>query len=175
MLFRSEPLMMRLGSLSFASISPSQRLDAARAAQLILIRLGELNTPLRTTIADAVEGMFPSGDDLFDRELVILLTYLQSPGLAKKVLPILAQERKKTEADYVEILQRNKGYGGPIAAMLENQPDLQQFHLAFSLRNLKEGWTVDQRKEFFKWFETAQQWKGGNSYQKFLINAANDA
>jgi putative heme-binding domain-containing protein len=59
--------------------------------------------------------------------------------------------------------------------MLENQPDLQQFHMAFSLRNLKEGWGIDDRKAFFQWFEKAQTWQGGNSYQKFLINAANDA
>jgi putative heme-binding domain-containing protein len=43
------------------------------------------------------------------------------------------------------------------------------------MRNLKSGWTVDQRKEFFAWFQKAQSWQGGNSYQKFLINAANDA
>jgi putative heme-binding domain-containing protein len=47
--------------------------------------------------------------------------------------------------------------------------------MAFSLRNLKEGWNMEDRKAFFQWFEKAQTWKGGNSYQNFLINAANDA
>lgn len=170
-----EPLLMKLGTLSPASLSASQKLELARAVQLILIRLGELDEPLRNGLLGAIEPLFPSGDDMLDRELVILLTYLQSPVLAQKALPLLSKERQKTEADYAEILQRNRGYGASIAAMLENQPDLQQFHLAFSMRNLKEGWTVDQRKAFFQWFEKAQQWKGGNSYQKFLINAANDA
>jgi putative heme-binding domain-containing protein len=170
-----EPLLMKLGTLSSASLSASQKLELARAVQLILIRLGELDEPLRNGLLGAIEPLFPSGDDMLDRELVILLTYLQSPVLAQKALPLLSKERQKTEADYAEILQRNRGYGASIAAMLENQPDLQQFHLAFSMRNLKEGWSVDQRKAFFQWFEKAQQWKGGNSYQKFLINAANDA
>jgi len=170
-----ERLLMHLGTIQLSSLSAAQRLELARAAQLVLIRLGEVDESLRNSLLGAIEPLFPSGDDQLDRELVILLTYLQSPVLAKKALPLLSKERKKTEADYREILERNKGYGGPIVAMLENQPDLQQFHLAFSMRNLKEGWTVDHRKEFFQWFEKAQQWKGGNSYQKFLINAANDA
>ena len=170
-----EPLLMRLGTLQLASLSMSQRLDLIRAAQLVMIRLGQVDESLRDSLLGVIEPLFPSGDDLMDRELVILLTHLQSPVLAKKALSLLSKERKMTEADYTDILERNKGYAGPIVAMLENQPDLQQFHLAFSMRNLKEGWTVEQRKEFFQWFEKAQQWKGGNSYQKFLINAANDA
>ena len=170
-----ELLLRQLGSLQLSSLSASQRLDLARAAQLVLIRLGDVDNSFRDSLLGAIEPLFPSGDDLLDRELVILLTHLQSPVLSKKALPLLSKERKKTEADYREILERNRGYGGPIVAMLENQPDLQQFHMAFSMRNLKEGWTVEQRKEFFQWFEKAQTWSGGNSYQKFLINAANDA
>jgi putative heme-binding domain-containing protein len=170
-----ELLLRQLGSLHLSSLSASQRLDLARAAQLVLIRLGGVDNSFRDSLLGAIEPLFPSGDDMLDRELVILLTHLQSPVLSKKALPLLSKERKKTEADYRDILERNRGYGGPIVAMLENQPDLQQFHLAFSMRNLKEGWTVEQRKEFFQWFEKAQKWSGGNSYQKFLINAANDA
>jgi putative heme-binding domain-containing protein len=170
-----DPLLMHLGTLQLSSLSIQQRLELARAAQLVLIRLGQIEPSLRDSLLGAIEPLFPSGNDMMDRELVILLTYLQSPVLAKKALPLLSKERKKTEADFAEILQRNKGYGGPIAAMLENQPDLQQFHMAFSLRNLKEGWGIDDRKAFFQWFEKAQTWQGGNSYQKFLINAANDA
>jgi putative heme-binding domain-containing protein len=170
-----EPLLMQLGTLQLSAMSVQQRLALVRAVQLVLIRLGQADDSLRDSLLGAIEPLFPSGDDLMDRELAILLTYLQSPTLGKKALPLLAKDRKKTEADFAEILQRNKGYGGPIAAMLQNQPDLQQFHLAFSMRNLKEGWGIDQRKEYFQWFEKAQRWQGGNSYEKFLINAANDA
>lgn len=170
-----EPLLMQLGTLQLSALSVQQRLELVRAVQLVLIRLGQVDESLRDSLLGAIEPLFPSGDDMMDRELVILLTYLQSPTLGKKALPLLAKERKKSDADFAEILQRNKGYGGPIAAMLQNQPDLQQFHVAFSMRNLKEGWSVDQRREYFQWYEKAQRWQGGNSYEKFLINAANDA
>ena len=47
--------------------------------------------------------------------------------------------------------------------------------VAFALRNLKKGWTSDEKKIYFKWFETARKWNGGHSYQKFLTNIDNDA
>ena len=170
-----EPILARLGSINFASLSAEQKLEIARTVQLVLIRLGAVDDTIRRGLLERIEPLFPSKDASLNRELVILLTFLDSQAIAGKVLPLLAQERVMNEADFTEILQRNRGYGASIAAMLDNQPDLQQFHYAFSLRNLKTGWTIEQRKEFFAWFQKAQGWQGGNSYQKFLINAANDA
>jgi putative heme-binding domain-containing protein len=170
-----DPLLERLGSINFATLSAEQRLEIARTVQLVLIRLGAIDDTIRRGLLERIEPLFPSQDASLNRELVILLTFLDSQSIAGKVLPMLAKERVMNEADFTEILQRNRGYGASIAAMLANQPDLQQFHYAFSMRNLKSGWTVDQRKEFFAWFQKAQSWQGGNSYQKFLINAANDA
>jgi putative heme-binding domain-containing protein len=59
--------------------------------------------------------------------------------------------------------------------MLSNQPDLQQVHYAFVLREQRSGWNLDLRKAYFAWFAKAQKWSGGNSYQKFLVNISNDA
>ena len=74
-----------------------------------------------------------------------------------------------------DLLSRNKGYGGTIAAMLANQPDQMQYHYAFHLRNLKTGWTLDDRKTYFAWFEKARTWSGGASYPKFLTNIDKEA
>ena len=169
------PLLERIGSIDPQRLSPNQRLELARTLQLILIRLGGLDESLRTAMIERIDPMFPSGDDTLDRELAILLAYLDSPSLPGKILPLLERERRFTEADFTDILQRNRGYGASIAAMLDNQPDLQQFHYAFVLRNVRSGWTLDQRKAYFQWFQKAQGWKGGASYEKFLINIANDA
>jgi len=59
--------------------------------------------------------------------------------------------------------------------MNANAPDLQQYHYAYVLRNLKQGWTMDERKTYFSWFEKAHTWSGGVSYQKFLTNIDNSA
>ena len=66
-------------------------------------------------------------------------------------------------------------FGGSISAMNANAPDLQQYHYAFVLRNLKQGWTMEDRKTYFSWFEKAHSWAGGVSYPKFLTNIENSA
>lgn len=170
-----DPLLARLATIDASGFTLERKLDLARLLQLILIRLGTVDEPVRLAMLERLEPAFPSEHASLNRELVILLTFLQSPTLAAKVVPLLEKEREFTQADFTEILERNRGYGSSISAMLENQPDLQQFHYAFTLRNLKSGWGMDQRKPYFEWFQKAQGWKGGNSYQKFLVNAANDA
>jgi putative heme-binding domain-containing protein len=170
-----EPLLVRLGTIDAGQLSREQRLELARTLQLILIRLGSIDEGVRNTIRERLDPAFPSGDDALDRELANLLAFLDSPSLPGKILPMLERERRFTEADFADILQRNRGYGASIAAMLDNQPDLQQIHLAFALRNVRSGWTIDQRKAYFQWFQKAQGWKGGASYEKFLMNIANDA
>jgi putative heme-binding domain-containing protein len=54
--------------------------------------------------------------------------------------------------------------------MLKNQPDMQKMAYVFALRNLKDGWTMEQRKEFFGFIDKARGWSGGNSYRGFLKN-----
>ena len=103
------------------------------------------------------------------------MVHFQSPGAVKKMVPLLAQERVASQEPIGELLSRNKGYGGVFAAMLANQPDRQQYHYAFVLRNLKTGWTIDDRKAYFAWFEKARTWSGGASYPKYLTNIDNDA
>jgi putative heme-binding domain-containing protein len=170
-----EPLLVRLGTIDAGQLSRAQRLELARTLQLILIRLGSIDEGVRHAIRERLDPAFPSGDDELDRELANLLAFLDSPSLPGKILPMLERERRFTEADFADILQRNPGYGASIATMLDNQPDLQQIHLAFALRNVRSGWTIDQRKAYFQWFQKAQGWKGGASYEKFLMNIANDA
>jgi putative heme-binding domain-containing protein len=74
-----------------------------------------------------------------------------------------------------DLLARNRGYGGAIAASITNAPDQQQMWYAFSLRNAKEGWTLEHRKVYFGWFERAAKWAGGASFRGFLRNIENEA
>jgi putative heme-binding domain-containing protein len=124
--------------------------------------------------------LFPSGNEKLDRELAILNVFLETPGVAKKITDLLARERSKvvdklSNENLEEVIRRNRGYGSSIAAMLANQPDLEQIHMALTLRNLKSGWTVEQREIYFQWFGKAINWDGGNSYKKFLSNISDDA
>jgi putative heme-binding domain-containing protein len=47
---------------------------------------------------------------------------------------------------------------------------------AFALRNVKTGWTPEQRRVYFSWFNHAlREYKGGNSFAKYLVNIRKDA
>ncbi|MFN7771002.1 MAG: c-type cytochrome [Planctomycetaceae bacterium] len=191
-------LLSALNRLKFTELSTTQQLGLLRAWQLCFIRLGQPDETTRKGLAERLGALYPARDPGVTRELCTLLVFLQSPEVVAKTLPLLAQEPTHAVADpgnqiapvYVpgqpvsqggakdgleELIERNRGYGGAIASMLANRPDAQQIALAFSLRNLKTGWTVDQKREYFQWYSKAQKWSGGASFQGFLRNMDKDA
>lgn len=168
-------LLALLGKLDFAKLTEEQQLGLLRAYQLAFIRLGNPDEKTCAAVAKKFDDLFPQKSDFVNRELAILMIHFQSPGAAQKLVPVLARERVASQEQIGELLNRNKGYGGTIAAMLANQPDQQQYHYAFHLRNLKAGWTPELRQTYFGWFEKARTWSGGASYQKFLTNIDKDA
>ena len=52
--------------------------------------------------------------------------------------------------------------------MLDNMPNAQNISYAKSLSVIKEGWTNDARKRYFKWYRDALKKSGGNSYAQFI-------
>ena len=164
-----------LGKLELAEIPEEQQLALLRAYQLAFIRLGNPDKESCETLARKFDDLFPQKSDFVNRELAILMIHFQSPGAVTKLVPLLARDRVATQEQIGELLNRNKGYGGTIATMLANQPDLQQYHYAFHLRNQKAHWTMEARKTYFSWFEKARTWSGGASYIKFLNNIDREA
>lgn len=164
-----------LGKLDFDKLTEEQQLGLLRAYQLAFIRLGNPADDEVARLGQKFSDLFPQKSDFVNRELSTLMIHLQSPTAARKIVPILAGERIATQEQIGELLSRNKGYGGTIAAMLANQPDLQQYYYAFNLRNLKVGWTDEERKIYFGWFDKARGWSGGASYGKFLANIDKEA
>lgn len=202
---QSEPAMLpkllkALDEIGWPKDDVERQLGLLRAYQLAFIRLGNPDKETCAALAKKFDDLFPQKSDFVNRELSILMIHFQSPGAVKKLVPVLAQERqdrsrirqnsdgrstddrslatsatKDGTSATNDLLSRNKGYGGAFAAMLANQPDQQQYHYAFVLRNLKTGWTLEDRKAYFAWFNKARTWSGGVSYQKYLTNIDNDA
>lgn len=192
-----QPLLIAaLQRVNAATLEADDFLDWLRAWQLVFIRLGEPDEVTREALADYFVPMFPvipfetRADELANgewsygvsdateaanRELCSILVYLQSDQIAELAMPYLQQESQRTTIASDELLARNQGYGGAVASMHANHPDLNQIHFAFVLRNLKAGWTDELRNEYFRWFARAHEWRGGNSFQKFLTNIDNDA
>src|SRR5581483_3344394 len=52
----------------------------------------------------------------------------------------------------------------------------EQMYYAFTLRNVKDNWLPSDREAYFNWFNKARkEYKGGNSFQKFITNIKKDA
>jgi putative heme-binding domain-containing protein len=158
-----------------ASLSEAQRLALLRAYQLVFIRLGTPTEEERQTLLAALDPQFPADSDFVNRELVNLLVFLKSPTVVSKVVGLLQQPSRPTIDDFGAVIQRNRGYGGPIAAMLRNAPDQQQVHYAFALRNARDGWTLADRKAYFEFLDRARRWSGGASFGNFIKNIDNEA
>jgi putative heme-binding domain-containing protein len=169
-------LLSTLDRLDLGALPEPQQLGLLRVYQLAFIRLGEPDKDTAARIAKRLDAHYPAKTDPLNRELSTLLVYLKSPAVVPKTVAMMRQPSKQTNAEHMEeLLARNQGYGGVIAKMLANAPDLQKLHYAFVLRNLKEGWTMDERKFYFKWLNEARQKSGGASYQGFLNNIEKEA
>lgn len=178
-------ILQALDRLDWSQIGEDQQLAALRAYQLAFIRLGNPDDATKARLAKKFEDYFTPDprfvsdkqkSEFIKRELAVLMIHFESPGTLKKLLPVLARERVVSQEEIGgDLLGRHPGYGGTIAAMLANQPDQQAYHYAFHLRNLKTGWTMQDRQAYFAWFDKARQWSGGASYIKFLNNIDNEA
>ncbi len=160
-----------LGELQFGSLTHDQKLGYLRALSLVFLRLGAPDDTTYRQFVDRLDGQFPSNDDDLNRELCQMLVYLKSPTVIEKTVKLLEAPSKPTVTDDMkDLLARNRGYAGAILESMEKAPDQQQIWYAFCLRNLKDGWTMDQRRAYFAWFERAHTWAGGASFHGFLRN-----
>ncbi len=89
----------------------------------------------------------PSPSRELNAELCKLLVYLEAPDVAAKTMALMAKAPTQEE----------------------------QMEYALSLRNLKTGWTPEQRKTYFAWFVKAANYKGGHSFAGFVSNIKKEA
>ncbi|MEZ6113764.1 MAG: c-type cytochrome [Pirellulaceae bacterium] len=170
-------LLASLDGIAVGKLSETQLLELLRVYELAFIRMGEPNLESAEIVRlrDRLDSLYPAGSDALNRELVQLLVYLRSPSVVSKTIELMKQPSQQQEVDMSELLARNGGYGGSIAKMLANQPDLQKLHYAFVLRNAREGWTAEQRRFYWEWLQESRGRSGGASYQGFINNIEQEA
>ncbi|WP_435010888.1 c-type cytochrome [Tundrisphaera lichenicola] len=168
-------LIEALERLDPGSLPESRLLEWLRALQLTFIRMGEPDPATGARLASKLDAVFPGPSDPANRELASLLVYLKAPGIAGKLLALMEKGDASSSEEMSDLLARNPGYGGTIAKMMTNRPEATNIHYAFVLRNLREGWTPDQRKAYFQWLDKARGWSGGASYLGFINNIDKDA
>ncbi len=165
-----QPLLDALDGIDFGQCPEQLQLELLRAYALTFIRLGRPPADRARQLAKKLDAFYPGPSDWVNRELCRLLVYLDSPTVVAKTLPLMRKRHDNHRVFSKDVIARNTRYGGTIAQMLANTPDEQQIHYAFMLMNVKYGWTLEQRREYFAWFEKAAKWSGGASFAGFLKN-----
>lgn len=140
-------LLDALDRIAWERLTDAQRLDLLRIYSILFVRMGPPEEAARQKIIAKCDPHFPSKNRLVNGDLCQLLVYLDAPGVATKSLALLAKAPTQEE----------------------------QIEYAKSLRMLKTGWTLDQRKEYFNWFLKAATMKGGASFGGFMANIKRDA
>src|SRR5205814_3972510 len=123
------------------------RLDLLRVYAVLFNRLGRPDPKQRQDVIARVGPLFLTKGRELNDELCQLLVYLRAPDVVGKTLKLLAAAPTQEE----------------------------QIAYVRNLRNLKTGWTIGQRREYFTWFIKAASYKGGSSLRGFFTNMKNDA
>jgi len=129
-----------LDGIDYAKLAYGDRLDLLRAHTLVLIRLGRPDAAAQERLIARFDPLFPAKRSEADSLLSRLLVYLEAPSAAAK----------------------------GVAALRAAPTQEEQVELAVSLSSLKTGWTAPLREDYFRWFTTAESYRGGNTFSSSL-------
>ena len=158
-------LLESLDRLPWHDFTEEQKLEGLRVLELAFIRMGRPSPETARDVVERLNPSYPASSPRLNRELCQILIYLQAPDVVKKSLQLLASAPTQEE----------------------------QLVYIFHLRTLKTGWTMDDRRFYFSWFNRdraadqhpaeVEQWfadagrsySDGASFAKFMVNIKKDA
>ena len=140
----AERVFEKLKQIRVARLATEPLLDYLRVFQLALFRdprpvPGQEVAP---SLGRRLIMEFPHPDPRVNRELLVILSFLQTPGVIEKGLSYLASGVPKEE----------------------------QIHVIYCLRTIESGWTPAARVSLIKWFREAWKFRGSASMEGFLEN-----
>ncbi len=137
-----------LGRIDWAALTTTQRLDMLRVYHVLFNRMGPPDEPRRQKLIARFDAASSRQGTRIERGTLSAARLPRSiPTSWPKTLKLLSEAPTQEE----------------------------QLEYARSLRVLKNGWTMEQRKEYFTWFLKAAKFKGGNSMNGFLNIMKGDA
>jgi len=170
-----EQLYAALLELDPSTLSDSQFLGLLRAYALTAIRLGSPAGEQRDAVITQLDHHLPHENPDVNTELLRVLVRLRAPNVVAKGLELIANRGTPETPAWAELASRNPRYGAVVLRMLENHPPTRAIHYAFMLRNIRDGWTLQQRRRYFSFLNEAAKASGGHSYAGFLTNLREEA
>ncbi len=166
-------ILQSLKHLNGVSMREAEVLDMLRVYSLCFSRMGKPTDPaVMEDVRSRLEPMFPAPSNNLNKEICELLVFLDSKQVVSKTLALMATAKDDDHLDApgADLLKLNDNYAKAVREMQETRPNRQQIAYAYRLREAIEGWSPELRKQYFRWFNTARKWRGGNSFGKFLTN-----
>ncbi len=134
-----ESLLKALAKWPMDSLDEEWKLNKLRVVELSFIRQGRPGDDLKNLAIEKLGKQYPAKSYALNRELSQLLVWLDAPDVVDKTLALLRSSAEPAE----------------------------QVWFANVLREAK-AWTPAQRAQYFAWFNKAREFKGGNSFGKFV-------
>jgi putative heme-binding domain-containing protein len=140
-------LLQALDRLDWDRLGDLQKLALLRVYGITFIRMGAPDAATRARAIERFDARFPASSRALNVELCKMLVYLQAPSVAAKAMALL--EKAPTQEEQIDYV--------------------------LNLRKLENGWTPELRKAYFTWFQKAAGFKGGASFDLFLLHIRDDA
>ncbi|HWY87248.1 MAG TPA: c-type cytochrome [Gemmataceae bacterium] len=140
-------VLQALEKIDWAKLDEPMKQELIRVYELAFIRMGAPAPAAREKTITRFDAAYPSRSRELNAELCKLLVYLEAPSAAAKTMALMTKAPTQEE----------------------------QMEYAMSLRNLKTGWTPEQRQTYFTWFLKAANYRGGHSFLGFVNNIKKEA
>ncbi len=170
-----EPLLNSLRELEIKKLSVAEQLGLLRAYALTFERIGYPSNEQRANSIAKLDSLIPSSDANVNAEALRLLVFLRAPSAAAKGMKLIADRGPGQAVSWSGVEQLNARYGSTLKQITKNPPPTDAIDLAFPLRNLRGGWTMELRREYFTFLNTAGKASGGASYPGYLTNIREEA
>ena len=171
-----DQILQAAARLNWASLSQGQQLDLLRLHAVLLARTGKLEAGAAAVVRARFEPHYPAATDELNRGLCELLVFLDSPQVAAKTVTLLTTTKTDSnEIGEAKVMARNDGYAQAAVSAANSRPNRQQIAYGYALRAASQGWSPELRRQYFRWFNTARKFQGGNSLRGFIENIRKDA
>ncbi len=122
--------------------SRQTRLDILRSITLALIRAGQPSSANRAELITWLDKIYPAQTPEENRDLSAIAAFLEAPFAAERGIRLLTNASGQEE----------------------------QIGYALNLRFIKNGWTPELRRTYFKWFVLSGNYRGGARMSNFLAD-----
>jgi putative heme-binding domain-containing protein len=141
-----EPVLRALDRFPLSSLDDVWKLNELRVVEVSIARQGQPSDDLARMEIEKLNSQYPAKTFDLNRELSELLVRLGAPDVVEKTLALQKATKEHAEqAWYANVLREAK------------------------------AWTPEQRRQYFSWFKTAADFKGGNSMKKFIERMRDEA